>query len=147
MAIPFVYNPGGLGLYADTAFDTRFRFNEADSSFDMKLADGPVPIYLFTEATPKAVLSAYTAITGLQGKGPVLEAAQRIRTQGIPASALWIYDQNDQTNNLGWPFWFASYYGDARTFVDTLHGLGYKVLTYVHPYVRQQVLPYTMESA
>ena len=162
VAIPFVYGANGLGLYADTAFDSNFRFNQADSSFDVEFASGPVSLYLFTEANPKAVLSAYTSITGhpqdpplwtfgpwitaLQGKGAVLEVAHRIRSENMPASALWIYDQNDETDNLGWPFWFASFYGDPRSFVDTLHGQGFKVLTYVHPYVRSEILPYNISS-
>ena len=162
VAIPLVYGASGLGLYADTAFDSNFRFNQTDSSFDIEFARGPVSLYLFTEANPKAVLSAYTSITGhpqnpplwtfgpwitaLQGKGAVLEVAHRIRTENMPASALWIYDQNDEADNLGWPFWFASYYGDPRSFVDTLHGQGFKVLTYVHPYVRAEILPYNISS-
>ena len=162
VAIPLVYTPGGLGIYADTAFDTKFRFPERGQSFDVQVAGAPVPLYLFTESEPKAVLSAYTAITGrpqnpplwtfgpwitaLGGKGAVLDVAQRIRDEGMAASALWIYDQNDEADNLGWPFWFSSYYGDPRAFVDTLHGLGFKVLTYVHPYVRSEILPYTNPS-
>ncbi len=162
VAVPLVYTPGGLGLYADTAFDAKFRFDAADASFDIAFADAPVPIYLFAEATPKAVLSAYTAITGrpqnpplwafgpwitaLGGKGAVLDTANRIRSEAMPASALWIYDQNDETDNLGWPFWFSSYYGDPRTLTDTLHGQGFKVLTYVHPYIRSTMLPYTTSS-
>ncbi len=162
VAVPLVYDPAGLGIYADTAFDAKFRFNQADTSFDMTFAEGPVPLYLFTEADPKAVLSAYTGMTGrpqdpplwtfgpwitaLGGKGAVLDVARRIRTDAVPASALWIYDQNDEKDNLGWPFWFASYYGDPRTFVDTLHGLGFRVLTYVHPYVRAEIVPYTLPS-
>ena len=162
VAIPFVYTPGGLGAYADTAFDTKFRFAAPDQSFDMDTAGTPVPLYLFVEPDPKAVLSAYTAITGrpqnpplwtfgpwitaVGGKGAVLDVAHRLRTESMAASALWIYDQNDEADNLGWPFWFASYYGDPRTFVDTLHGQGFKVLTYVHPYIRAEVLPYTTPS-
>ena len=162
MGIPFLYTPGGLGLYADTAFDTHFIVDEADNAVEMKVANNAVPIYLFAEPDPKAVLTAYTGLTGrpqnlplwaygpwitsLQGKGPVLEYAQRLRVEAIPASALWVFDEMDEQNNLGWPFWFGSYYGDARTFTDTLHGLGYRVLTYVHPYVRQQTLPYPQPS-
>ncbi len=162
VAVPFVYTPGGLGMYADTAFDTKFRFTEPDTAFDVQIAGSPVPVYLFVESEPKAVLSAYTAITGrpqnpplwvfgpwitaLGGKGAVLDTAQRIRDENMAASALWIYDQNDEADNLGWPFWFSSYYGDPRTFVDTLHGQGFKVLTYVHPYVRAEILPYTNQS-
>ena len=162
VAIPFVYTPGGLGLYADTAFDTRFVCNEADSSFDMHIAHPNASFYLFTEPTPKEVIRAYTAVTGrpenpplwtfgpwittLQGKGSVLQAVGRIRSEAIPASALWIYDELDEENNLGWPFWFGSFYGDERAFTDTLHGMGFRVLTYVHPYVRQQMMPYSLTS-
>ena len=158
VAVPFVYAPSGLGLYADTAFDTQFRFNEADTDFDLRLARQPVPLYLFAEPSPKAVLTAYTGITGrppatpqwvfgpwitaLQGKGAVLDAARRIRVEAVPTSALWIYDEQDEPNNLGWPFWFNSYYGDPRTLNDELHGEGFRVLTYVHPYLREKQFPF-----
>ena len=162
VAVPFVYGPSGLGLYADTAFDTQFRFNDADSSIDLRIAGAPVSIYLFAGSSPKDVLSAYTGITGrpqnpplwtfgpwittLGGNGAVLNYAQRIRDEAIPASALWIYDQQDEPSNIGWPFWFFSYYGDAHAFTDTLHGQGFKVLSYVHPYVRSQTMPYMQPS-
>ena len=162
VAIPLVYNAGGLGFYADTAFDTKFRFNQPDTSFDMEMFAASVPLYLMAESSPKAVLSAYTGITGrpqdppqwtfgpwitaLGGYGPVLEAADRIRREDMPASALWIYDQNDEKDNLGWPFWFSSYYGDPHKFVDLLHGMGFRVLTYVHPYVRAEMMPFFLPS-
>jgi alpha-glucosidase (family GH31 glycosyl hydrolase) len=159
VAIPLVYTPTGLGMYADTAFDTKFEVNEADSSFDMKVAKQPVTLYWFAEASPKAVLTAYTGITGrptsapqwvfgpwvtaLQGKGAVLDTARRLRVEGIPDSALWIFDEQDEANNLGWPFWFNSYYGDPRELNDELHEQGFRVLTYVHPYLRDTHFPFT----
>ncbi len=162
MGIPFLYTPGGLGFYADTAFATHFAVDEADSAVEVKTATRAVPLYLFAEPDPKAVLTAYTGLTGrpqslplwaygpwvtsLQGKGAVLDDAHRLRVEGVPASALWVFDVLDEKNNLGWPFWFNSYYGDPRTFTDTLHGQGFHVMTYVHPYVRQQILPYTQPS-
>jgi alpha-D-xyloside xylohydrolase len=163
VAVPFVYDTSGLGLYLDTAFDTQFSFNAASTAFDVKVANHPVSIYLFSESSPKAVLSAYTAVTGrpqmpppwtfgpwitaLGGKGPVLSEAERLRLDDVPASALWVFDELDERDNLGWPFWFASSYGDPRSFSDTLHGLGFKILTYVHPYVRERVLPYQLVSS
>jgi len=162
VAIPFVYNAGGLGLYADTVFDSQFRFNAAGSSFDARVANNPVSFYLFTKPDPKAVLSAYTALTGrpqnpplwtfgpwinaVQGDGAVFDMAKKIRADGIPASALWVFDELDEPNNLGWPFWFSSDYGDPREFTNALHAQGFKVLNYVHPYIRQRMLPYRMLS-
>jgi alpha-D-xyloside xylohydrolase len=162
VAIPFVYGTQGLGLYADTAFDTQFAFNAAGTAFDAVIANHPVPLYLFSESSPKAVLRAYTGVTGrpqmppqwtfgpwitaLGGKGDVLNDARRLRLDEVPASALWVFDELDEHNNLGWPFWFGSYYGDPRAFSNTLHGLGFKILTYVHPYVRAATLPYPVPS-
>ena len=159
VAIPLVYTPSGLGLYADTVFNTDFNFNPAGSAFDLKVAQTPVSLYLLAVPSPKAFLEQYTALTGrpenpplwtfgpwinaAQGKDSVLELAERVRKEGIPASALWVFDAMDEPNNLGWPFWFSSYYGDnQRTFNDSLHARGFKVLGYVHPYIRERMLPY-----
>lgn len=158
VAVPLVYTTSGLGLFADTVFDTNFGFNAAGSAFDVHLANTPVTFYLFAAKDPRAILEQYTGLTGrpqtpplwtfgpwinaVQGKDAVLETAQRLRKEGIPASALWVFDELDEPNNLGWPFWFSSYYGDPRAFNDTLHDQGFKVLGYVHPYVRERMLPY-----
>ena len=162
VAIPFVYTPTGLGLYADTIFNTHFSFNHTGSSLDFETANHPISFYLMCGANPKFILEQYTAITGrpqtpplwtfgpwinaVQGKDAVLNLAQRVREEGIPASALWVFDELDEPNNLGWPFWFSSYYGDARAFNDELHARGFKALGYVHPYVREQMLPYPAPS-
>src|SRR5882757_8451685 len=98
VAIPLVYTPTGLGLYADTVFDTNFSFNAAGSAFDLRVADTPVTLYFLSVPNPKAILEQYTALTGrpenpplwtfgpwitaLQGRDAVLEEAQRIRTEG-----------------------------------------------------------------
>jgi alpha-D-xyloside xylohydrolase len=162
VAVPFVFSPGGLGFYADTVFDSKFRFNPEGSAFDVDIVNQPVSLYLMAGAGPKEMLTAYTGITGrpqnpplwtfgpwinaVQGKGAVLDLAEKIRTEGIPASALWMFDEMDEPHNLGWPFWFSSYYGDPRAFNDTLHAQGFRVLNYVHPYVREQMLPYPSPS-
>ena len=162
VAVPLVYGAGGLGLYADTVFDSQFQVDAAGSSFDVKVARSPAVFYLFSGADPKSVLSSYTALTGrppmpplwalgpwvtaLQGKDTVLDVAKRLRSLGIPGSALWIYDEMDETNNLGWPLWFSTYYGNPRELNDALHAQGFKVLTYAHPYVREQMMPYSTPS-
>ena len=162
VAIPLVYTPPGLGLYADTVFDTHFNFNQTGSSFGLDAANSPVTFYFMCGADAKSILEQYTGMTGrpqnpplwtfgpwinaVQGKDAVLQLAERVRVEGIPASALWVFDELDEPDNLGWPFWFSSYYGDARAFNDELHAKGYKVLGYVHPYVREQMIPYPAPS-
>ena len=64
VAIPLVYTPTGLGLYADTVFDTNFSFNTAGSAFDLRVANTPVTLYFFAVPNPKAILEQYTALTG-----------------------------------------------------------------------------------
>ena len=162
VAVPLVYTPSGMGLYADTVFDTDFNFNPTASGFDLRVANNPLSLYFFSGANPKAILQQYTALTGrpqnppswtfgpwinaVQGDGAVLDLAKRVRAEGIPASALWVFDELDEPNNLGWPFWYSSYYGNPRTFNDVLHAQGFKVLGYVHPYVRELMLPYPVPS-
>jgi alpha-glucosidase (family GH31 glycosyl hydrolase) len=48
----------------------------------------------------------------------------------------------DEPANLGWPLWAPGYYGEPAKFASELHRRGYYVLTYVHPYVREQMVPY-----
>src|SRR3984957_6095355 len=64
VAIPLVYPPTGLGLYADTVFDTNFNFNPAGSAFDLRVANPPVTFYFLSGAGPKSILEQYTALTG-----------------------------------------------------------------------------------
>ena len=86
VAVPFVISPGGLGLYADTAFDSMFRFNQSGSSFDVKVVNSPVSFYVFSGADPKAVLSAYTSITGRPQNPPLWTFGPWINAiQGIDA--------------------------------------------------------------
>src|ERR1700753_942354 len=56
VAIPLVYTPTGLGLYADTIFDTHFRFNQAGCSVDFETANHAVSFYLMSGADGKAIL-------------------------------------------------------------------------------------------
>jgi alpha-glucosidase (family GH31 glycosyl hydrolase) len=162
VAVPLVYTPTGLGLYADTVFDTNFHFNPAGSSFELRVANTPVSLYFMAAPSPKGILDQYTSLTGrpqtpplwtfgpwinsVQGKDAVLDMAKRIRSEGIPASALWVFDEMDEPDNTGWPFWYSSYYGDPREFSDELHAQGYKILGYVHPYLREKMLPYPTTS-
>ena len=54
VAIPLVYTPTGLGLYADTVFDTNFQFNAAGSAFDLRVANTPVTLYFLVRRQPQS---------------------------------------------------------------------------------------------
>ncbi len=71
----------------------------------------------------------------------VLDEARALRQYGVPVSAIWTYDVSDDRLNLGWP-WphhlavMPGRYADPRAMNDKLHDLGYKVLGYLHPNLR-----------
>jgi alpha-D-xyloside xylohydrolase len=163
MSIPFVYGPRGLGIYFDTAFTAVFDMTRAsDNHFSVQIEGPAVDCYLFALKSPAEVLETYTGLTGrsplppvwtfglwhtvLKGASAALADARRLRAERIPVTALWPFDMLDDSTNLGWPLWTTGYYGDPGKFNTELHNLGFKVLGYVHPYLRSELLPYLMPS-
>jgi alpha-D-xyloside xylohydrolase len=163
MSIPFLFGPKGLGVYFDTSFNCLFKSTPQQApGFTLQVGGPTVDVFLMADRGPKEIVEAYSAITGrtplsppwafgvwsncLQGISTVFKDAHRLREQGIPASAIWVFDLMDAPTNMGWPYWTLGYYGTPRELTDRLHKLGFKVLTYVHPYVHSQLLPYTMPN-
>jgi alpha-glucosidase (family GH31 glycosyl hydrolase) len=159
---PFMFTPLGLGLYLDTAAQSVFDLTQAERrQFTIQLRNPVVDCYFFI-GDPEVIIENYTSITGrtplpppwglgvwvtsLQGANPVLKDAARLRAAGIPASALWVWDVMDDQSNHGWGFWTVGYYGQPGEFNPKLHQLGFKVLGYVHPYVRPLMLPFNTPS-
>ena len=97
MAVPLVYTPTGLGLYADTVFDTNFNFNAAGSSPGLRLIcawPAPPSPFISSPAPIPRPSSSNTLgspgrpenpplwtfgpwITALQGRDAVLEEARK----------------------------------------------------------------------
>ena len=159
---PFLFTPRGLGLYFDTAAQSVFDFTQASrGQFAAQLKPPSVDCYFFI-GDPKQMLGDYASLTGrvplpppwtfgvwfnsLQGSETVLQDAKRLRQQGVPATALWLSDLMDDQANLGFSLWTTGYYGQPGVFSTKLHELGYKVLGYVHPYVRAALLPFNTPS-
>lgn len=163
MSIPLVYSPHATGVYFDTAYEVHFdSTQDSEDGFRMRIAGPEVSLYLMAASIPTEILTEYTSLTGrppvpppwafgvwhnsLQGARAVLADARRIRQERIPMSALWVSDMMNDSTNLGWPLWTYGYYGSPREFNDKLHALGFRVLGYVHPYIRLLLLPYRLES-
>jgi len=163
MSIPFVYTPQATGIFFDTSYDVQFdSTQDGEDGFRMKIGDPEVSFYMMAAGKPTGILTEYTSLTGrppvpppwafgvwhnsLQGENGVLADARRIRAERIPMSALWVSDMMDDSTNLGWPLWTYGYYGSPKEFNDKLHALGFRVLGYVHPYVRLLLLPYRLDS-
>ncbi len=161
--VPLLYTPHGLGLYLDTGEISTFDLSEAEQQrFSIQLDHASVDCYFFVGAGPKETLEDYTLLTGrspvpppwafgvwicaYQGPDKVLEDARRLRQNGIPASAIWTFDVMGQGDIMGWPLWWTGYYPDPRKLTDQLHSMGFKALTYVHPYIRSVLNPYNLPN-
>ena len=160
--VPFLFTPSGLGMYLDTEAVTNFDLSQAGQQrFSVQLDRSSVDSYFFV-GSPKSIVEDYTALTGrtplpppwafgvwicsYQGPQRVLEEAERLRKEKIPSSAMWTFDVMGQGDIMGWPLWWTGYYPDPRKFTDQLHGMGFKSLTYVHPYLRSVLDPYNLPS-
>lgn len=157
--VPFLFTPRGLGLYFDTAWTSTFDLTDAGGEkFSVRLEGPSSDCYFFVDREPKKILESYTALTGrspllppwafgvwinsIQGRERVLNVARRLRREGIPSSAIWVYDLMDTPTNTGWPLWTVGFYGSPRPFTDELHNLGFKAMTYFYPFVRSLLAPY-----
>ena len=160
--VPFLFTPRGLGLYLDTAKVSRFDLSGASrGDISVQLDDPSVDVYFFA-GTPKEILEAYTSLTGrtpappawaygvwicsYRGLDAVLRDARKLREDKIPSSAIWTFDVMDKGDLMGWPLWWTGYYPDPRKFTDQLHAMGFKSLTYIHPYLRSVLDPYNLAS-
>ncbi|HEV2710154.1 MAG TPA: TIM-barrel domain-containing protein [Edaphobacter sp.] len=160
--VPFLFTPRGLGMYLDTAAESNFDLGHVQQQkFSIQLKHSSSDVYFFV-GEPKSILRDYTSLTGrspipppwtfgvwicsYQGPQKVIEDARRLRRNGIPASAIWTYDVMDKGDIMGWPLWWTGYYAHPRQFTDQLHDMGFKVLTYVHPYLRSVLDPYNLPN-
>jgi alpha-glucosidase (family GH31 glycosyl hydrolase) len=160
--VPFLLTPRGLGIYLDTAAVTTFDLSDAaQERFSIQVDRPSVDSYFFV-GTPKSIIEDYTLLTGrtplsppwafgvwicsYQGPRQVLDDARKLREEKIPSSAIWTFDVMGQGDIMGWPLWRTGYYPNPREFTDKLHSMGFKALTYVHPYLRSVLAPYNLPS-
>jgi alpha-D-xyloside xylohydrolase len=160
--VPFLFTPRGLGVFVDSARFTTWDVAASDRArFSVEVDESSTDFYFFVN-NPKGIVSDYTALTGRSpaappwtfgvwicaSRGPfnVLDIARRLRDKKIPSSAIWIWDAMGQGDIMGWPLWWTGYYADPRHFTDQLHSQGFKVLTYVHPYLRAVLDPYALPN-
>lgn len=158
--VPFLFSPRGLGLYLDTGAISNFDLSAAAAQDFSVQVDSPSADCYFFIGDPKSIIANYTALTGrtplsppwaygvwicsYQGPEQVLKDATRLRQEKIPSSAIWTFDVMGKGDIMGWPLWLTGYYPHPRQFVDKLHSMGFKVLTYVHPYLRSVLYPYNL---
>ncbi len=150
---PFVLSTRGYGLLAET--QRRNIFDLAALRPDAGLIQveaANLNLAFFVDQNPLNILEQYTARIGrpplpppwdfgvwktsIGGQERVTAEARRLRAEQIPISVLLVYDAVDLESGTGWgtPVFkpiAPGPYPDIAALNRTLHGLGYKTLTYV----------------
>lgn len=162
LQIPFVLNPNGLGWYFDCAATILMTFKADGDHFRIKTNADDLIFYSFNETGPKKVLEKYTDLVGrqpelpdwaygvwinlLEGQDSVLSKATRLYQQKMPVTAVWLFDMDDPNTSTGWPYWSKGIYTNYRNLTDSIHALGYKVLTYLRPFGFKDLLYYKFDN-
>jgi alpha-glucosidase len=162
MPVPFVLSSTGQGWYFDQSYSVFMTFASDSKSFEIRGTKNQPVFYTFIEKTPKEVLNKFTMLIGrqpplpdwalgvwinlLEGKDSVYSKANKLKEWGIPATALWLFDMDDPQTSTGWSYWTKGFYGNYREVTDSLHNLGYKVLTYLHPFSYDYLVYYTFKN-
>ena len=159
ISVPFLLTPQGNGLYVDQAKTVEIDLLQSNEGiFSLNLNGTHTDIYLFACENPKQLLNLYTSIVGrtplmpewangiwvnlLEGKDNVYNKIQELKALNIPVDAIWIFDYDDPKTNTGWAYWSKGYYGNPRELTDSIHKMGYKVLTYLRNYVDKDLFYY-----
>ncbi len=77
------------------------------------------------------------------GQDRVLDTARRIRSEGIPCSAVWVWDYYDEALNSGCRVAMSEPFGeypDLAAMNRALHGMGLRSLGYLNPYLPRDTL-------
>ena len=162
LPIPFIMNPNGQGWYFDGAASMFLSIDPDGKFFKTTIADSKIIFYTFQEASPKEVLRGYTQLVGhqpelpdwafgvwinvLEGQDSVLVKVNRLKQQGVPVTAVWLFDMDDPNTSTGWPYWSKGIYPDYRMLTDSIHSLGFKVLTYLRPFSYKDLLYYRFDN-
>lgn len=155
LQLPFVITPSGSAWYVDDAASVFLSFSEKGDQFRIRVEGEQTEFYSFHSHNPKEALDTYTALMGrqpelptwaqgvwvnlLDGVDSVYAKANRLKEWGIPATTLWIFDMYDIESSQGYQHWTTGTYPDLREVTDSLHSLGFRILSYLHPYQEEKM--------
>jgi alpha-glucosidase (family GH31 glycosyl hydrolase) len=156
--VPFFTSSRGYGLLIESFARPVMEMASVRSDAYAAIVDEPALQFVVMDGPrPLEVLSRFADLTGhwplppkwafgvwktaIGGQEEVLQEARALRQQEVPVTAIWTYDVSDDRLNLGWPWPHhlavqPGRYADPRAMNDQLHDLGYKVLGYLHPNLR-----------
>lgn len=161
LQLSFFLSASGLAWYIDDAASVFMSFPEGGDSFSVRIESNQTEFYTIHRSNPKEALTTFTSLVGrqpelpdwavgvwvnlLDGEDSVYAKANRLLDLEIPATALWIFDMYDIESSQGYQHWTTGTYGNLREVTDSLHSLGFKVLSYFHPY-QEPLMPKTENS-
>lgn len=162
--VPFVMMSRPLGVQLDSTWRSEFEMCESEDHFRVEIFANTFKMRIYPGASVKKVMETYTAKTGrarpvnrwtygpwidtFGGPDILIDAAQKARDNGIPASALWAEDWIGKEEALGGEHLTYDWEEDQELYPDieglaaTLHGMGFKFLTYVNPMIADNTRVY-----
>ncbi|MEN8173596.1 MAG: TIM-barrel domain-containing protein, partial [Chloroflexota bacterium] len=157
LQIPYFLSSSGQAWYIDDASSVFMTFPESGNQFSVRIENNQTEFYTIQRSTPKEALETYTSLVGrqpelpdwavgvwtnlLEGRDSVFAKANRLKEWNVPVTVIWLIDMYDIESSQGWQFrgWSAGVYGDLSEVTDSLHSLGFKVLSYFHPYQEEKM--------
>lgn len=151
---PYFYASSGYAAFIETSRRYRMEFavrrpdevvlRVPGEEINVVVIDGPPirAVRVLTELTGRPPLAppwAYGVWKAIRGGDDLVRAeAGRMRSESVPASAIWLDAHYQPETNSGFPA-AGSYplgeYPDIAATVEALHDLGFRVLSYVNPYL------------
>jgi len=150
--VPFMVSTLGYGVFVETTEAGAFDVGATEAArWSARFEGNRATVHLFAQSTPRAVIGAYTRLTGLPRMPPrwsfghqqwrnawdsdaqVLEDARRLRSEGIPTSTMWI-DNPWQTSYSDHTI-DRTRFRDPEAMMATLRQLGYRVIFWSVPFL------------
>jgi alpha-D-xyloside xylohydrolase len=150
--VPVMVSPRGDGVFVETTEAGAFDVGATDGArWSARFEGARATLHLFAQATPRAVIAAYTRLTGLPRLPPawsfghqqwrnawdddaqVLEDARRLRAEAIPTSTIWI-DNPWQTSYSDHTI-DRTRFRNPEAMMATLRQLGYRVIFWSVPFL------------
>lgn len=154
---PFLLSSRGYGLLLETTARAEFDLRATDQgSYQFRVEGGELRVLLIAGPEPRAILERHARLVGLPplpprwafgvwqnligGQERVEADLARLRRDGVPVDALWIYDATAEGTDFGWPWQIyrpiaPGTYPDLPALIARLHSQGLKVLGYLNHYL------------
>jgi alpha-glucosidase (family GH31 glycosyl hydrolase) len=153
----FLLSSRGYGLYLETMADAIFDLRTAGRGcYWVRAGGSELRFDFFAGPHPQTVIERHARFVGLPplppqwavgvwknligGQARVMQDLQKLRDEGVPLDAVWIYDAVVERADFGWPWQIygpipPGPYPDLPGMISQLHSMNLKVLGYLNPFL------------